>query len=111
MFGDVERGCGVVAELGEREHVDRVVELAVAAAVEAVAVGASGADGDWGAAGGAGELRVGVKAVDPGDLADQLRGDDHAETAFGEELWREFVTSRRVRRELGDRAGQVADPA
>jgi hypothetical protein len=41
LFGDVERGLGVVAESAEGEHVDRVVELAVAAAVQAVAVGAS----------------------------------------------------------------------
>jgi hypothetical protein len=33
LFGDVEGGLGVVADLAEREHVDGVVELTVAAAI------------------------------------------------------------------------------
>jgi hypothetical protein len=33
LFVDVERGLWVVDDLGDREHVDGVVELAVAAAV------------------------------------------------------------------------------
>jgi hypothetical protein len=33
LFGDVDRGLGVVADSAEGEHVDRVVELTVAAAV------------------------------------------------------------------------------
>ncbi len=41
LFGDVDGGLGVVADSAEREHVDGVVELAVAAAVQAVAVGAA----------------------------------------------------------------------
>jgi hypothetical protein len=52
-----------------------VVELAVAAGVQAVAVGASGGDGDRRVAGEAGELRVGGEAVDVGDLADELGGE------------------------------------
>src|SRR5205814_9845034 len=46
LFGDVQRGARVVAELGQREHVDGVVELAVAAGIQAVAIGAPGADRD-----------------------------------------------------------------
>ena len=61
-----------------REHVERVVELTVAAGVEAVAVGPSGGDRDRRASGDARELRVAGEPVDPGDLADQLRRDQHA---------------------------------
>ena len=42
LFGEVDRCRRVVPDLGEGEHVECVVELAVAAGVEAVAVGASG---------------------------------------------------------------------
>jgi len=42
LFGEVNRGPRVVEHLGEREHVERVVELTVPAGVEAVAVGPSG---------------------------------------------------------------------
>jgi hypothetical protein len=42
LFSEVHRGPWVVEDLGEREHVERVVELTVAARVEAVAVGPSG---------------------------------------------------------------------
>jgi DNA replication protein DnaC len=41
LLGHVERGLWVVADSAEGEHVDRVVELAVASAVQAIAVGAS----------------------------------------------------------------------
>lgn len=42
LFGEVNRGPRVVEDLGEREHVERVVELTVPARVEAVAVRSSG---------------------------------------------------------------------
>src|ERR1700756_2994116 len=67
LFGDVGGGFAVVGEFAEREHVDGVVELAVAAAVEAVAAGVARADGDRGAAGDPGEFGVGGEPVDPGD--------------------------------------------
>jgi len=75
VWGDVGRGLRVVENLGEGEHVERVVELTVPAGVQAVAIGASGGDGDRGASGDARELGVAGEPADPGDLADQLRGD------------------------------------
>jgi hypothetical protein len=39
LLGDVDRGLRVVADLGERQQVKGVVELAVAARIKAVAVG------------------------------------------------------------------------
>jgi hypothetical protein len=53
---------------------DRCVELAVAAAVEAVAVGLARADGKGCESGGAGELGVAVKAAGAGDLTDEPGG-------------------------------------
>jgi hypothetical protein len=97
LLGEVDRGPGVVEDLGEREHVEGVVELAVAAGIEAVAVGAFGGDGDGGASGEARELRVAGEPVDPGDLADQLGCDQHAHARLGQEL----------RRDLPDQAGQL----
>src|SRR3954469_23005299 len=66
---------GVVAGLGERESVERAVELAVAAGVEAVAVGASRGRGDRGGAREPCEFGVVGEACDAGDLADQLGRD------------------------------------
>src|SRR3954454_15429989 len=68
---EVGLGFGVAAGAGDRDAVDRGVELAVAAAVEAVAVGLARADRDRCDAGGAGELGFGAKAGRAGDLADQ----------------------------------------
>jgi hypothetical protein len=42
LFGDLDRGPRVVEDFGEREHVERVVELTVPAGIEAVAVGPGG---------------------------------------------------------------------
>ena len=50
---DVGAGFGVAASPGHGDAVDGGVELAVAAAVEAVAVGLAGTDRDWGEAAGA----------------------------------------------------------
>ena len=112
LFGDVDRGPGVVEELGEREHVEGVVELAVAAGIEAVAVGASGGDRDRRASGEPRELRVAGEAVNPGDLADQLGGDQHPDPSFGQQLGRDLSDEPgELLVELGDRAGQLPDPA
>ena len=89
-------GLGVVAGLGEREAVERAVELAVAAGVEAVAIGASRGRGDRRGAGDAGELGVAGEACDAGDLADQLGGGQRAAAAVGEQ----------PRRERGDERGE-----
>jgi hypothetical protein len=56
--------------------VQGAVELAVAAAVEAVALVFAAAGVEGCDAGVAGELRVGVEAVDRSDLAEQLRGSE-----------------------------------
>jgi hypothetical protein len=68
--GDVGAGLGVAARAGDGDAVDGGVDLAVAAAVEAVAVGLAGADRDRCDAAGAGELGVGGEALGAGDLAD-----------------------------------------
>src|SRR3954452_21179020 len=68
-------GLGVVASLGERESVERAVELAVAAWIEAVAIGASRGRGDRRGAREPRELGVAGEARDAGDLADQLGRD------------------------------------
>ena len=70
--GDVVLGFGVAAQAGDGDAVDGGVDLAVAAAVEAVAVGLAGADRDRSDAGGPGELGVGGEAAGAGDLADEL---------------------------------------
>ena len=87
------------------EAVQRAVELAVAAAVEAVAVRLSGGGGDRGRAGGAGELGVGGEAVGAGDLADQLGRGQRAAAALGEQLRRERCGER------GELALEVVDRA
>src|SRR3954451_12213870 len=51
LASDVVLGLGVASGPGERDPVDGGVDLAVAAAVEAVAVGLARADRDRGAAG------------------------------------------------------------
>src|SRR3954453_10694875 len=67
--GDVVLGLGVAAQAGDGDAVDGGVDLAVAAAVEAVSVGVAGADRDRSDARGAGELGVAGKAAGAGDLA------------------------------------------
>ena len=57
LFGDVAGGLRVVVDAGKREHVEGVVELAVAARIEAVAIGATGRHRNRGASGDARELR------------------------------------------------------
>ena len=67
--------CGWVdAALGDGDAVEGAVELAVAAAVEAVALVFAGAGVEGCDAGVAGELRVGWEAVDRADLAEQFGG-------------------------------------
>src|SRR3954454_9798983 len=110
--GDVGLGLGVAAQAGDGDAVDGGVDLAVAAAVEAVAVGLAGADRDRGDARGAGELGVGGEPVGAGDLADELGGGQRPEARLGKQLWRD------VGDELGDlglerleRGGELADAA
>ena len=94
------------------ESVQRAVELAVAAAVEAVPLRLSGGGGDRGRAGGAGELGVGGEAAGVGDLADQLGRGQRAAAAFGPQPRREGGGERgELALEVVDRAGQLADAA
>jgi hypothetical protein len=63
---------GVAACAGDRDAVDGGVDLAVAAAVQAVAVGVARAHPDWRDAAGSCELGVACEALSAGDIADQL---------------------------------------
>jgi hypothetical protein len=94
---EVGLGFAVAACAGERDAVQRGVELAVAAAVQAVAVGAPGADGDRRDAGGARELGVVCEAAGAGDLAEQLGG----------RQWPEAWLDEQLRRGLGDELGDL----
>jgi len=88
-------GClGVMAAFADGEAVQRAVELAVGAAVQALARGASRGDRDRGGAGEPRELGVSREAFDAGDLADQLGGRQHAATTLGQQLRREFGNDR-----------------
>src|SRR6266542_5359187 len=66
----------VDASLRDRDPVQGAVELAVAAAVEPVASVLARAGFERGDAGVAGELRIGVEALDWSDLVEQLGGAD-----------------------------------
>ena len=68
----------VHACLGDRDLVQRSVELAIAAAVEPVALVFAAACLEWGDAGVTGELRVAVETVDRADLGEQLRCGDRS---------------------------------
>src|SRR5215218_4682103 len=70
--GDVVLGLGVAAQAGDGDAVDGGVDLAVAAAVQAVPVGLARADRDRSDAGGARELGIAGEPARAGDLADQL---------------------------------------
>jgi hypothetical protein len=74
LASEVDLGFGVAASACDGDAMDRRVDLAVAAAVEAVAVGFARADGDRCDSGGAGEPGVAGKATGAGDLADELGG-------------------------------------
>ncbi len=83
---DVGLAFGVAAGSGDGDAVDGSVDLAVAAAVEAVALGLARAGWDRCDAAGAGELGVGCEAVGAGDLADQLGGRQRPEAGLVEQL-------------------------
>jgi hypothetical protein len=112
LASDVVLGLGLTAGARERDAVDGRIELAVAAAVEAVAVGLARTDRDRGHAGRARELGSGGETLDAGDLAEQLGGGQRAEAWFVEQVRRD------VRDEVGDfrfelveADGQLAQPA
>src|SRR3954453_19167613 len=84
--GGVGAGGGVVLETGERDGVQRAVELAVAGAVEAIADRLARGGGDWCRAG---EHRKGAvvaqaPVVRPGAV--ELGGADRADAGLGQQL-------------------------
>jgi hypothetical protein len=88
------------------------VELAVAAAVEAVALRSAGGCGDRSRSGAAGELGVAGEASDVGDLAQELGGGQEAAAAFGQQSGRERGDERgELGLEVVDGAGELADAA
>lgn len=72
FFGEELPGWGITAALGHCDAVTGAVELAIAAAIEAVAGAVARGSGDRGDAGQAGELGVAGKAPRAGRLGDQL---------------------------------------
>jgi hypothetical protein len=77
--GEEGAGAGVDAGLHDRDPVEGGVELAVAAAVEAVVAGGlAGAAGDRGDAAEAGEGGAAAEAADIGGVGDQRDGDGGA---------------------------------
>src|SRR3954470_21565267 len=84
LAGDVVLGFGMAAQAGDGDAVDGGVDLAVAAAVEAMAVGLAGADRDRCDAGGAGKFGVGGESLGAGDLADELGRGQRSEAGLGE---------------------------
>jgi hypothetical protein len=84
--GDVLASRRVVLAAVEDDRVEGAVELAVAAAAEAVAAGEAAGGGQWCDAGEPSEAGFGVDpvAVGPGD--DQLCGHDRADTGLVEQL-------------------------
>jgi hypothetical protein len=94
---EVGGAVGVPLAFVDGEAVERAIELAVPAAVEAVAVGLTGRGGDRGGPARARELGVGAEAVGAGDLADQLCGGQRTAATLGEQL----------RRVAGDELGEL----
>jgi hypothetical protein len=92
---------GVASRTGDGDAMQRGVDLAVPAAIEAMAVGLAGADRDRRHAGGAGELGLAAEALGAGDLADELGRGQGPETGLGEQ----------VRRDLGDEIGDLESRA
>ena len=72
-------GAAGHADLGERDHVEGVVELPVAAAWQAVSGVVGGGDFDGGDAGVAGERCCGREPAGSPGAAEQLGGDDRSD--------------------------------
>jgi hypothetical protein len=95
---DVVARLGVAAGAGDDDAVQRGVDLAVAALVEALSPGVARAGGDRRDPGGAGELGRCGKPLRAGDLADELGRGEGPEPGLGEQL----------RSDLGDQGGDLA---
>jgi hypothetical protein len=104
-------GC-VYAALGDRDPVQRAVELAVAAAVEAVSLLFAGAGVERGNSGVACDLGVAGEAVDRSDLAEQLRRAQGAAAGERDQPWRKRLrTLVEFAVEFSDRAGECTAAA
>src|SRR5436190_16626943 len=89
--GDIGLGGGAVAHSDGGDGVDRAVEGAVAAAVEAVAHGLSAAGRDGAGAGEGGERGVGAAAAGMGERHDGLGGGDGSDAGASGETGYEVV--------------------
>ena len=83
----VGSGLGVDSPTGDRDNVQRPVELAVAATVETVTLVAAGGDRDRCDAGGPGEVRVAWETLRARGLPDQDRRAERAAAGLSEQLW------------------------
>src|SRR4051794_2137640 len=93
----------VTARVGDDRAVQRGVDLTVAALVESLALGVARAGGDRCDARRASQLGGCREALRAGDLADELGGDQRAESRLGEQLRRDLPD------ELGDLALEAVD--
>jgi hypothetical protein len=94
---DVVARLGVAAGAGDDHAVQRGVDLAVAAVVEALSPGVARSGGDRRDPGSASELGRCGKPLRAGDLADELGRGEGPEPGLGEQL----------RSDLGDRGGDL----
>ena len=83
--GEVSLGVGVVAGAGDRDRVQRPVELAIAAAVQAILRALARGAGDRGAARLAREAAVGAEPLSAGRVPDQDRRGQRPAALFGEQ--------------------------
>jgi hypothetical protein len=81
---EIRAGRGFGAGAGERDDVQRAVELTVTAAVQPVALGVAGAGWDRSGTGVAREARVGREPLSAGGVPDDDRGRDRAAAVLGE---------------------------
>ena len=83
---EIGAGLGIGLGSGERDDVDRAVELAVAASVQSVALGVPTAGRDGSGAGVPGEVSVGREPLSAGGVADDDRGGHGSAPGLGEHL-------------------------
>ena len=107
----VGRGRGVVVDALESDYVQRPVELAITAAVEAVAVLLAAGRVDRRRACQRGEGRLGRHPVWISAGDNELRRADRADAAFCEQLWCDLGHQcGEAAVDLGDLLGQALDP-
>ena len=87
LASEVLLGRGVVLGAGDGDDVQRVVELAVPAAVEPVLGALTGGAWDRGGSGLQPEARVLAELLDPSGVADQDRRGHRPAPLLGQQLW------------------------